>query len=184
MSLLFPGGYMGGPPIRINPTNDAGSADIKYEVSKGLAYKTDNLLIPQNDEAIEILGEDGFMVVRQGQMQPIPYDSSITAEMMEHLGTAFMSSPQPGAQPCPKFMEFSSIYFQVATGMFGLKMTQQDFMQGFNSMNINSYIKNLPEYRLAAENKKNSKFDFIAPIIILEGMKFMEDFLLKAISKS
>ena len=104
--------------------------------------------------------------------------------MMEFLGSAFISSPQPGQPSCPKFMEFANIYFQVATGMFGLKMTQQDFMQGFNSMNINSYIKNLPEYRLAADNKSSDKFDFVAPIIILEGMKFMEDVLLKGISNS
>jgi hypothetical protein len=181
-SLLFPGGYNGGPPIRINPTNEDGGANLKYEVSKGLAFETEKLLIPQNDEAIEILGEEGFMLVRQGQMQPIPYDSSITTEMMENIGTAFMNSPQPGQPACPKFMQFASIYYQTATGMFGLDIPQESFMQGFNSMNINSYIKNLPEYRTAIENKKSGKFDFVAPIIILEGMKFMEDVILKGIS--
>ena len=181
-SLLFPGGLNGGPPIRINPTNEDGGSNLKYEVSKGLAYETEKLLIPQNDEAIEILGEEGFMLVKQGQMQPIPYDSSITSEMMENIGAAFLSSPQPGQHACPKFMEFASIYFQTATGMFGLDISHESFMQGFNSMNINSYIKNLPEYRTAVENKKSSKFDFVAPIIILEGMKFMEDVILKGIA--
>ena len=181
-SLLFPGGYMGGPPIKINPTNEDGGKNLKYEVSKGLAYPPEKLLIPQNNEAIEILGEDGFKLVRAGQMQAMPYDSSITAEMMENIGTSFMSSPQPGQPACPKFMEFASIYYQTATGMFGLDIKQETFMQGFNSMNINSYIKNLPEYRTAVENKKSGKFDFVAPIIILEGMKFMEDIILKGIA--
>lgn len=182
-SLLFPGGYMGGPPIRINPTNEDGGKNLKYEVSKGLAYPPEKLLIPKNNEAIEILGEEGFKLVRNGQMQAMPYDSSITSEMMENIGTAFMSSPQPGQHACPKFIEFASIYFQTATGMFGLDIPQDTFMKGFNTMNINSYIKNLPEYRTAVENKKSGKFDFVAPIIILEGMKFMEDVILKGISK-
>ena len=183
-SLLFPGGYMGGPPIKINPTNEDGGKNLKYEVSKGLAYPPEKLLIPQNNEAIEILGEEGFKLVRNGQMHAIPYDSSITSEMMENIGTAFMSSPQPGQHACPKFMEFASIYFQTATGMFGLDISQDSFMKGFNSMNINAYIKNLPEYRTAIENKKLGKFDFVAPIIILEGMKFMEDVILKGIAKN
>jgi hypothetical protein len=70
--------------------------------------------------------------------------------------------------------------------MFGMKMTQQEFMQGFQSMNINSYIKQLPEYRMALDSlqKGESKqFDFVAPVIILEGMKFMEDTLLRGLSK-
>lgn len=182
-SLLFPGGYMGGPPIRINPTNEDGGKNLKYEVSKGLAYPPEKLLIPKNNEAIEILGEEGFKLVRNGQMQAIPFDSSITSEMMENIGTSFMSSPQPGQFACPKFMEFASIYYQTATGMFGLDISQDSFMKGFNSMNINSYIKNLPEYRTAVENKKSGKFDFLAPIIIIEGMKFLDDVILKEIDK-
>lgn len=181
---LFSGGYKGGPPIKINPTNIDNSRNLKYEVSKGLAFRTENLLIPQNDEAIEILGEENFHLIINGKMEKVPFDSSITPEMMENLGGLFLSSPPPGSSNCPKFMEFASIFFQMAKGTFGLKMTQQDFKDAFESMNINSYIKTLPEYRLAVENKAHSeKFDFVAPIIILEGMKFLEDNLLKGIQK-
>ncbi len=187
MECLYPGGYQGGAPIRINPTNENGTTNIKYEVSKGLADVTDALLVPTNNEAIEILGEEGFIVLNsQGQKVNLSYDNSITPEMMENIGTYFMSSPAPGQLPCPKFMEFAGIFFQVASSMFGLKMTQQEFMQGFQSMNINSYIKQLPEYRMALDSlqKGESKqFDFVAPIIILEGMKFMEDTLLRGLSK-
>jgi hypothetical protein len=51
---------------------------------------------------------------------------------------------------------------------------------------INAYINSLPEYAAATLKRKESKdrpFEFIAPIIILEGMKFYDDFLLKGISK-
>ncbi|MCA9750426.1 MAG: hypothetical protein KC414_15050, partial [Romboutsia sp.] len=175
-----------GPP-NINPTNQDGASNIKYEVSKGLALPTESLLVPQNMEAIEILGEEGFVVLNsQGQKVSLPYDSSITNEMMENMGTYFMSSPAPGQFPCPKFMDFAAVFFQVASSLFGLKMTQQDFMNGFQGMNINSYVKTLPEYYAAVESKQkgeSKKFDFVAPIIILEGMKFYDDYLLKGIAK-
>ena len=82
-------------------------------------------------------------------------------------------------------MDFADVYFKIATGMFGLPLTQQDFMQGFNNMNIASYIKQLPEYKLAQESKQkgdSQEFDFIAPLIILEGMKFLEDVIYKKIA--
>ncbi|AWG24244.1 hypothetical protein [Flavobacterium kingsejongi] len=181
---LFPGGHNGGPPIIINPTNTADSSNVKYEVAKGLAYPTQSLLVPQTNDAIEILGEEGFtMLTAEGQKKEIAYDASISSEMMEGLGTYFNSTPVPGKISCPKFAEFAGTYFQVATDMFGLKMTQQDFMNGFQNMNMNAYIKSLPEYRLASESTKSEKFDFIAPIIILEGMKFLEEYLLESIKK-
>ena len=69
-------------------------------------------------------------------------------------------------------------------------------MQGLQNMNINSYITNLPEFvdamkKMAPQNssggfgpsgggnQKSEKFGFVAPIIILEGMKFYDDFLMK-----
>jgi hypothetical protein len=37
----------------------------------------------------------------------------------------------------------------------------------------------MPEFKEAKKNKKG--FDFVAPIIILEGMKFLENILLQKI---
>ena len=176
---------LGGPPI-INPTNTAGSKDIKYEVSKGLAQTTQKLFVPQNNVAIELLGEDNFIVItKTGQQKQIKSEDSITPEMMESIGSYFLSSPPQGGSVCPKFMEFADVYFKTVTGEFGLPLTQQDFMNGFNNMNIGSYIKQLPEYKMAQESKRtgdSQEFDFIAPIIILEGMKFLEEVIYKKIS--
>jgi hypothetical protein len=176
---------LGGPP-NINPTNADGSNDIKYEVSKGLAQTTQKLFVPQNNTAIELLGEDNFIVLSpNGQQKQIKSEDSMTPEMMESMGSYFLSSPPQGGFPCPKFMEFADVYFKISTGMFGLPLTQQDFMQGFNNMNIGSYIKQLPEYKQAQESKQKGDsqvFDFVAPIIILEGMKFLEDVIYKKIA--
>ena len=60
-------------------------------------------------------------------------------------------------------------------------MTPAEFMNALSNLNIESYIRSLPEYRKAQENGK--KFDFVAPIIVLEAMKFYEDHLIANISR-
>lgn len=179
--------FLGGPP-NLNPTNNDSNDNIKYEVSKGLAQDTSKLFVPKNNVAIELIGEDNFIVLTSnGEQKQIKSEDSITPEMMESIGTYFLSSPSPGNPPCPKFMDFADAYFNIATTMFGLPLTKQDFLQGFNNMNIGSYIRQLPEYKMAQESKQkegSSAFDFVAPIIILEGMRFLEDVILKKISNN
>jgi hypothetical protein len=174
--------------ININSQRKVNNTDVKYEVSKGLAIPTHitPILVPTNKDAIEILGEDHFCVISSsGQMKYLEYSNSITPEMMEHIGDYFISSPPAGQHPCPKFMDFADLFFNVASTMFGLKMSPADFMKGYQDMNIESYIKQDPDF-IEAQKKKNEeqkKFDFVAPIIILEGMKFFENHLLKGIQK-
>ena len=57
-------------------------------------------------------------------------------------------------------------------------MTPDEFKYFCQNISITSYIKNTPEYQKAQSNKK---FDYVAPIIILEGMKFYDDCLIKTI---
>jgi len=173
-------------PLVFNATKSASASNVKYEVSMGLALPTKNLMVPIDGDAIEILGEDGFVVLTAEGQKPVPYDTSITPQMMEHIGTYFLNSPQQNQSPCPRFAMFVGLFWQVSAQMFGLKMVQQDFMNAFARMNINSYIKTLPEYYEAVELKKNNPqapFDFVAPIIILEGMKFYDEFLMQGIQK-
>ena len=175
--------------ININTQKKDNNADVKYEVSKGLAIPTHitPILVPKNKEAIEILGEENFCVIApSGELKYLNYGNSITPEMMEYIGEYFISSPQQGQQPCPRFMDFADLFFRVASSMFGLKMSQADFMNGFQDMNIESYVKEDPDFIEAQRRKKEEqkKFDYIAPIIILEGMKFFEKHLLKGIQKA
>lgn len=175
--------------ININTRKKEGNADVKYEVSKGLAIPTHltQILVPRNKEAIEILGEEHFCVISpSGTMKYLTYGSSITPEMMEYIGDYFISSPPQGQQPCPRFMDFADLFFKVSSTMFGLKMSPADFMVGFQDMNIESYIRQDPDF-IEAQKRKNDeqkKFDYVAPIIILEGMKFFEKHLLKGIENS
>lgn len=176
----------GWPRIHIPKENEE-KKDVKYEVSKGLALRTDELLVPLENKAIEILGEENFEILdMNGKVIKLEYNQSITAEMMEHIGSYFKQTIQMGQAPCPKFMEFTSLFYQAASKFFGFNMPKVAYIEGFRNMNINSYISNLPEYRkakAASRTDKTRKFDFVAPIIILEGMKFYDDYLLKNLSQ-
>ncbi|MET0573489.1 MAG: hypothetical protein ABWZ79_18865 [Pedobacter agri] len=174
--------------IDINSQRGAGSADVKYEVSKGLAIPTNitSILVPTNKQAIEILGEENFCVVTpSGEFKYLEATNSISAEMLEHIGNHFICHPPEGKPHCPRFMEFADLFYKVASGIFGLKMNATDFMAGFQDMNIENYIKGEPEFIKAQKRKHDDQkeFDYVVPIIILEGMKFFEKHLLKGIQK-
>jgi hypothetical protein len=174
--------------IDINSQRGQDNSDVKYEVSKGLAIPTSQtrILVPQNKQAIEILGEENFCIVKPGgQVEYLKSTNSIIPEMTEHIGSHFLYRVENGKPPCPRFMDFADLFYKVASTMFGLKMTPSDFMMGFEDMNIENYIKAIPEFIEAQKRKNNEqkKFDYVAPIIILEGMKFFEKHLLKGIQK-
>lgn len=179
-SLLY-----GPPAIGLSPKS---SPDNKYEVSKGLAMSSlqaagGGLVVPEEDKAIEILGEEGFSLKTiDGSIVNLPYDNSITCKFMEHIGSYFFGPVDgTGEMTCKKFMDFTDVFYTYAKRLYNLdrKMNQDDFINGFRNMNINSYIQALPEYRKAVQGKgPDNKFDFVAPIIILEGMKFYDEVLL------
>jgi hypothetical protein len=173
------------PIILINAFKKEHNADIKYEVSKGLAIPTMNskILVPEEKQAIEILGEEGFCVYSpSGEMKYLDFSNSITPEMMEQLGSYFVSNPEAGKPPCPKFMDFADLFYKASSSLFGFNMKPDDFKAGFNSMNIEAFIKQDPDYIEATKRRLDKqKFDYVAPILIMEGIKFFEERILKAI---
>lgn len=173
MQLLY-----GPPAIQLN---NRISTDVKYEVSKGLVNATRPILIPKDSmEAIEILGEDNFIILKASDYQEIllTFDNAITTQMMAQMGRFFMQKQPQKGFACNKFADFAHLFFQASTQLFELKLTQNDFIAGFKDMNIDNYVQNLPEYRRAKQESKDGKFDFVAPIIILEGMKFYDEVLM------
>lgn len=173
------------PIIGINAFKKENNSDIKYEVSKGLAIPTfkSKILVPTEKQAIEIIGEDGFCVFTpSGERKYLDFSNSITPDMMEHLGSYFISHPEQGKPPCPRFMEFADLFYKVSSSMFGFNMKQEEFMAGFNNMNIESFIKQDPDY-IDAQKKRSEtkKFGYVAPIFVMEGIKFYEERLMKAI---
>lgn len=185
---LFRKGYGSGGALSglaIETPLEAHVPDVKYEVSKGLARDPEALWVPGSGSALEIIGEEYFKL-KSAQLSST---DTITGDMMGLLesGAEFYSAPPPGEVPCPRFAAFAGVFFKTATELFGLPMTKQDFVDGFNKLNIEAYIKSQKEFRDALTMKRidpSSRFDYVAPIIILEGMKFLEDVILPKLAQA
>ena len=168
------GQYLPGYPRIVFP--QAGYVDVKYEVSKGLTIKNTSLYRPQNEAPMEIIGESGFSLNVDGGMKPVNYDNTITPDMIRFIGSQFYTNPVAG----DKFIAFVKYFYTFAKDNFNMTMPWQVIEGGLRNMNITAYIQNLPEYHKAKQSKGG--FDFVAPIIVLEGMKFYDEFLLKGIN--
>lgn len=166
--------YLPGYPRIVFP--QAGYVDVKYEVSKGLTIKNTSLYRPQNEAPMEIIGESGFSLNVDGGMKPVSYDNTITPDMIRFIGSQFYTNPVAG----DKFIAFIKYFYTFAKDNFNMTMPWQVIEGGLRNMNISAYIQNLPEYHKAKQSKGG--FDFVAPIIVLEGMKFYDEFLLKGIN--
>lgn len=154
--------------------------EVKFEVSKGLAKTTQTRLLI-TDNVLEIIGENGFKLYNSATKEwtPLQSDDSITTDFMHSIGKCF-SSPDVFDFRQTRFCNFASIYYKYVSGLFGTaRLDINKMTEGLQSMaNINTYIKNLPEVQKAQSKKK---FDFVAPIIVLEGMKFYDEYLMDAL---
>ena len=163
------------------------SYDIKYEVAKGLAASTNNekiFTIDTEDMPLEILGEDNFYLKVNGTKQALSSDDYISGQMIEMIGQKFILNPQNNQEPCPKFKIFAEYYFGVAVKYFDLDITVDEFKKGLFSMNIVDYIRQLPDFKRAVVDKRENKnnedgFNFVSPILILEGINFFENIILE-----
>jgi hypothetical protein len=166
----FNAGY--GPQVRDDVTGftitRSESAVVKAEVSFGLARV--NRIHVEHEQINELVGEDGFAY------NGVPVDSStpIEPKFLEHFGTQF-------ARPkdFQRFGEFVGLFFAFAEKRFGLN--PMAIQNELNSMGLQAYVNNIPEYQLALTAKRanpDRPFEFAAPIIILEGMCFLDTILM------
>ena len=90
---IKPFDFPNGKIVAINEGMADFNNEVKYEVSKGLAYPTRSLKVPKERQAIEILGEEGFKVFRQnGEKIDLDwgneYDSANDGEFGRCFGSA------------------------------------------------------------------------------------------------
>jgi hypothetical protein len=158
---------------------DLNDPDIKYEVSKGLAKGDTILLRPKVQQPSEIIGESGFELTGNDNVRrAVEFTNSITPEMMEEIGIRF--SADTSHKQADKFTEFCGFFYSAASRLFNWKTNPHILEQACRNMGITGYVQNMPEYRSAATQAKQNgePFNFVAPIIILEGMKFYDETLL------
>ena len=164
--------------IDLSNLKNESSNDVKFEVSKGLARPNGTLRQPK--EAFEIFGENGFKGYGQdGSVYEYDFATKLTPEWMQQIGV-FIRQDSPR---CECFERFCSIYYNAVHQILGLDMDLEEFKSGLRNMNIEQYVtQDLPRFQQAMERCRNNtaqKFDYVAPIIIIEGMKFYDKHLLK-----
>lgn len=157
--------------------------DIKYEVAKGLAKGDTILQRPKNQQPSEIIGESGFELTgNDNERRKIEFINSITPAMLSSIGIRLCADS--GSQQAEKFTEFCAFFYSAARQLFNWNVNPNELQQACSNMNISAYVQNMPEFRSAQReaNASGKAFDFVAPIIIIEGMKFYDETLLKLLS--
>jgi hypothetical protein len=174
-----------GSTFRLGNFEDFGTPvnvdNVKTEVAKGLAMK-DFPIFEFNSQMNEISGEEGYMLRVPGQQQPIPLSSlmDINPSLIQRLGSDLLP-PQPGPNAYPRFVSFMNTFFDFASQTLDFKADGQEVMRAITSMNILNDLRNDEDYKEALKNGK--EFDFVAPLIILQGQAFLRSYLLPKIQR-
>lgn len=155
-----------------------GGNDVKYEVSKGLTQDDGKLKIPAGGEFFEIFGEKGFKGrATDGSEYDYKYTDKLKPDIMYGISTYVRQE----YRHCDCFRSFSKIFKWEVKKVLGLNFNDELFENGIDEMDIEQYITQKDEgYKNAISRKRNNeKFDYVSPIIILEGLKFYEEYLPK-----
>jgi len=71
-------------------------------------------------------------------------------------------------------------FFDFASQTLDFKADGQEVMRAITSMNILNDLRNDEDYKEALKSKE---FDFVAPLIILQGQAFLRSYLLPKIQR-
>jgi hypothetical protein len=163
------------PRSKIN-LPDLNDSDIKYEVSKGLANSQTKLQHPSVDQPDEIIGESGWQLVgNDGQSRDVLFTNSVTPEMISRIGIDFCAGVNAA-----KFTDFCGLFYDAAKQLFGWTANPAALKSSCDELSPVRYTQNMPEFIQASnEAQTGNEFSFVAPIIIIEGMQFYDESLLK-----
>jgi hypothetical protein len=104
----------------------------------------------------------------------------INPSLIQRLGSELLP-PQPNNNPYPRFTSFVDTFYTYASQTLDFKADGADVMRAISSMNILNDLRNDEDYKEAIKSKEG--FDFVAPLIILQGQSFMRSYLLPKIQK-
>lgn len=146
---------------------------VKAEVSFGLAGTHE--VRATSDKIAELVGEEGFSY----NGEPVDEIDAVDGRYLQHFGSQFAAPTE-----FRRFREFAEIFRQFSKEYFAFNVPSLD--EDIRGMRLKAYISNLPEYRAATASLRTARvgpeqpqpeFDFVAPIIILEGMCFLDTVL-------
>jgi hypothetical protein len=161
--------------IEINQDN------VKTEVAKGLARK-DSPIFEFDVPMSEIAGEDGYMLRLKEHPQPIPLGAlmDINPSLIQRLGSELLP-PQANNNPYPRFTSFIDTFYTYASQTLDFNADGPEVLRAIAGINILNDLRNDEDYKEA--NKSKDGFDFVAPLIILQGQSFLRSYLLPKIQK-
>ena len=153
---------------------------VKTEVAKGLAMK-DSPIYEFEIDMNEIAGEDGYMLKLPGNQQPISLGAlmEINPSLIQRLGSELLP-PSPNQNAYPRFVSFMNTFFDFATQTLDFKADGTEVMNAITSLNILNDLRNDDDYK---EAQKAKQFDFVAPLIILQGQAFLRSYLLPKLQR-
>jgi len=138
---------------------------VKTEVSFGLSseYK----LNIHSDTIKELIGEEGY--TSNGAL--IESFDAVEINYMQNFGKSQFLPPRE----FKTFNSFFDIFSEYSKQTFGVNLS--NLKDQINSMSLAPYVQNIPEYKMAASRPE--EFDFEAPVIVLEGMCFLDTILME-----
>jgi len=164
-----------------------GSRDVKVEVAKGLANPRVDLSEFDPSKMIgEVSGEDGYVLRIPGQSDPVAYTSlmEINPSLIQRLGSELKPSFGQGIA-YPRFTDFMNTFYDYACNYLDFNFDGNEMLNAIKNMNILQEVENDIDYQKAKkEMEKSKEFDFVAPLLILEGQAFLKSFLLPKIKNS
>ncbi|MDX2246886.1 MAG: hypothetical protein SF052_08940 [Bacteroidia bacterium] len=172
----------GGEKITVYKQNDI-REDNKSEVAKGLVSATAEERVKLGNNLrnnSDIFGESGFAIRKEGnELEEVPHIATISSEHFESLN---LKLKFPSAYQ--EFNKFLDIYLDfVGPSQTGIISNTRGLKEKTAELSnyLKGYITNDPEYKKA---KNSSNFEFKHSMLVLEGICFLEKFLVPEIYKN
>ncbi len=170
----------GAEGIALKYRNDI-TSDNKSEVSKGLAVDTDLIYDSNVRFTSDIFAEKGVKYLVNNQQVMLAEDEVVADEYFENIGN--FTFPEN----LENFEEFLRIFIDFVGHKSGLVKniaTLENKSKELTSL-LSAYIQNDPEYKKARNAKQQSnRFEYRFPILIAEGLCYLEKILIPEIFKS
>jgi hypothetical protein len=169
----------GSEQIQLKYRNDI-TGDNKSEVAKGLAVDTDLVFDSNVRFTSDIFAEKGIRYLRDGQFVPFDEDDIVSDEYFENIGQ--FDFPDR----LENFEEFLRIFIDFVGHKSGL-VTNVAVLENRNrklTSLLSAYIQNDAEYKKARNAKQlTNKFEYRFPMLIAEGLCYLEKILIPEIFK-
>jgi hypothetical protein len=170
----------GAESIQLKYRNDI-TEDNKSEVAKGLAADTDLVYDSNVRFTSDIIAEKGVKYLQNGQFIEFTEDAVVEPEYFENIGQfEFPENLKNFDEFLRIFIDFVGHKSGLVTNIAAIENKAKDLTNL-----LSAYIQNDPEYKKARNAKQiSTKFEYRFPILIAEGLCYLEKILIPEIFKS